>query len=548
MPEDKLLPRNRTARLAQLRAAGNTVIAELEAGVGNCFPGLEVDLRNLDRRFFPFLEVDFVRPRIEVVAVLLDRAERDLPEGPLLDGLRQLAAAAGPWRAIRIAGTFTGFGTRTFDLGALGLGPNAPPDAWTAVRLLRPGTEVELTLARRGGAAVTVAAPRTSYLSDDGAFAPMFEPGELTQSLCSPWTHDFRDCGCFYWASNHPALVLPGVPPGVRPDDPDWGVRASWMRSQRPASVPPPPSPDHRGEMAYFEINERWQDLDVVLDGREQRGPYQPKAVAGTPLSAEKLVPTLRYAAGVEIGVMLEYLSAAFSVNAVAGVAGSELRQDARAARQQLLLVAFGEMRHLREINALLADMHRSSGADPFEPALGIATVLPPSGEMPGRDLRFRRLTPEALADFVRIEAPSLTVDGLYSSILATFERDGPEAHADAIRSVMAEGADHYATFLAVQEWLGRHPPGSYLLPLGPAPPDHPALRAVQERYERVLGLLHESYRAGIPAGAATIAVSRQVMLGPDGLEGACEALARQGFLPVFAVPADPRFAAVPPP
>ena len=58
MPADKLLPRNRTARLAQAveaRAAGNPVVTELEAGVGNCFPGLEMDLRNLERRFFPHL-------------------------------------------------------------------------------------------------------------------------------------------------------------------------------------------------------------------------------------------------------------------------------------------------------------------------------------------------------------------------------------------------------------------------------------------------------------------------------------------------------------
>jgi hypothetical protein len=37
-------------------------------------------------------------------------------------------------------------------------------------------------------------------------------------------------------------------------------------------------------------------------------------------------------------------------------------------------------------------------------------------------------------------------------------------------------------------------------------------------------------------------------MLGPAGLEGACETLAQRGFLATFAVPADPRFAAVPPP
>ena len=33
------------------------------------------------------------------------------------------------------------------------------------------------------------------------------KPGELTQSLCSPWQHDYRDCVCFYWASSRPDFV-----------------------------------------------------------------------------------------------------------------------------------------------------------------------------------------------------------------------------------------------------------------------------------------------------------------------------------------------------
>src|ERR1700746_970975 len=61
----KLLPRN----IAALRRGGDPASAthiiagipvstRLESGIGNFFPGLECDLRNLERRFFPFLEVD----------------------------------------------------------------------------------------------------------------------------------------------------------------------------------------------------------------------------------------------------------------------------------------------------------------------------------------------------------------------------------------------------------------------------------------------------------------------------------------------------------
>jgi hypothetical protein len=343
--------------------------------------------------------------------------------------------------------------------------------------------------------------------------------------------------------------VLPALPAGVPADDPDWGVRTLWLRSDREDAPPPAPDAAHSGERAHHEINARWQDLDVVLDGREQRVPYAPAVAMGMPLDPSRLEPALRYAAGVELAVMLEYLAAAFSVNREAGAPGSTLRNDARAARAELLRVAIGEMRHLREVNDLLFDLHLASGAaDPFVPALGVATLIPEPPRQPARPVRYRPLTQEALTDFIEVEAPSQSVDGLYLGILATYERDSQEAHAALVRSIMADGADHFATFTAIQEWLGRHPGTPYLRDLALPPASEPALQDLQQRYETVLGLLYRGYAAGLPAGAADIALARQAMLGPAGVEGACEALAQRGFLATFAVPADPRFAPVPPP
>ncbi len=558
MAGEKLNPRNRTARLTQARAAGNPVTTELESGVGNCFPGLEVDLRNLDRRFFPYLAFDFLGDQvIELVGTSLARAQAEQPPGPLVDGIRRLATEQGTWRVTRVTGDFAGFGSRTFQTNELGESDGVPPDGWTVVRLLRPATQVTLELRRTGGAPVAVTATRASYLTDDGAFAEMFEPGELTQSLCSPWTHDFRDCGCFYWASNHPDLTLPALPAGVANNDPDWGMRTLWLRSDRAGNDPPDPAPPAGtgafrrpgAEMDYFEINQRWQDLDVVLDGRELRVPYDPDAIAGVPLAPAQLLPTLRYAAGVEVAVMLEYLAALYSLDVNAGAQGTVLRDDVRAARQQLLLVAISEMRHLRWVNSVLFELHRrSGGAAPFTPALGVATILRGSAGFADRPVRFRRLTPDVMAEFVRVEAPSLTVDGLYSSLLATFERDDDDDLAASIRSVMADGAEHYASFLAIQEWLDRHDPVQYLRPLQPAPAGDQGLRTLQQRYEQVLDNLFQGYRLGVPSGTSRINTARQTMLGSQGVDGACEALAQRGLQPAFAVPADPRFAAVPPP
>jgi len=550
MPADKLQPRNRTARLAQsrARAAGNPVTTELESGVGNCFPGLEMDLRNLDRRFFPYLAVDFVGRTIVVAEVDVDRAVPDGAPAALVGALRRIAGdTPQAWQLTNLDGDFAGFGQQSYPVTSLGTTPGRPPDAWTAVRLLRPGAPVLITAQRQGAQPITLTAPRASYLTDDGAFAEMFAPGELTQSLCSPWTHDFRDCGCFYWASNHPDIVAPALPAGVDADDPDWTTPTLWQRATRTGGPPPAPDPQHSGEMAHIEINSRWQELDVVLDGREQRDPYEPGSVAGTPLAPELLEPTLRYAAGVELAVMLEYLAAAFSLRNPPGAPTSEVHRDARAAQAELLRVATSEMRHLRHVNDLLFDLHQGPG--PFQPALGVATEVPGTAGAPGRPIVFAPLTPPVLAEFVRVEAPSLTVDALYSSILATYQRDGQEMHAATVLAVMAEGADHYDTFRTVQEWLGRHAGTPYLLDLRTPPADDPALGPLQQRYEDVLNRLHRGYQLRGTAGAADIAAARLAMLGPTGVQGACEQLARDGVLPVFTVPTDAaRFAPVPPP
>ena len=51
-------------------------------------------------------------------------------------------------------------------------------------------------------------AQRATYLSQEGVIDPdVYRPGELTRTLCTPWTYDFRDCRCFYWASNKPDVI-----------------------------------------------------------------------------------------------------------------------------------------------------------------------------------------------------------------------------------------------------------------------------------------------------------------------------------------------------
>ena len=375
----------------------------------------------------------------------------------------------------------------------------------------------------------------------------MFLPGELTQSLCSPWTHDFRDCGCFYWASNHPDIALPPLPTPT-PDTPAVNASVPWQRADRTlTNFPPPPATPTGGapEMVYYEINTSWQSLNFVAEGRELTGPYEPGKFKGEKFATrDELVTNLRYAAGVELAVIHEYLAAAYSLK-VTGLSGN-LADNVTAARAELIRVAASEMRHLRAVNNVLLSLAKADNVPPanFTPALRVAARIP--GSQPGtfRDVLARPATPQAIQDFIDLERPSVSVDGLYARILATLEDEPSDEMSQTIRSIMAEGENHFVTFEFIQEWLGQHSPSQYLLApnLAPPPAGNALHATLQQRYRALLERLFDGYKLGIPAGAVNINAARQAMLGNAGIEGAAVAVAAAGFLVVFDRVNDPRF------
>jgi hypothetical protein len=569
LPPVKLVARNvaaaRRGRAPQRVAdivivAGNPMSTRLESGIGNCFPGLECDLRNLERRFFPFLEVDIDDNSIVVVGVdapaaAADAKSRSLPadHAKLYQTIARDLAAGRSWSVRQLKGTFGPLGERTLDISALtapSVGDNrSPPDAWTAIRMLTEGTEVVLTLRGQGNAVMELAGNRARYLDDNGALADMFLPGEMTQSLCSPWTHDFRDCGCFYWASNHPDIALPPLPLSASPDDPKWNLAVMWERQDRTIAAPPRPATvadPTPFELRHQEINGAWQSLNIVVGRREIVTPLSARQPIGDPLASRaELERYLRYAAGVELAVTQEYLAAAYSLKSPDGLP-SPLNDDIRASHAELMRIAIGEMKHLRAVNDVLRGL-----ADPgaFRPALQVASRVP--GQKPGET---RAVVPSAaskaaIMNFIDIERPSVSVDGVYARILATLVRDGPHDLEQSIRTIMAEGGDHFETFLAIQQWLDRHPQESdYLRSATATPPpssdsDH---RRLQGSYFNLLDELYRGYLLGGVAGATFINKARTEMLSL--LDPTAKAIAAKGYLVVFDALADPRFAPIDPP
>ncbi len=524
------------------------------SGVGNCFPGLECDLRNLERRFFPFLETDITDNEIRIVRADPAAAQASGLSAEIVRQYRRIATNVGAgrrWNVRRLTGTFGPLGRlelpiESLEAPSMGRG-RRPPDAWTAVRMLTEGTEIVLDLRGPGNASMQITGNRMRYLDDNGALADVFLPGELTQTLCSPWTHDFRDCGCFYWASNHPDIAQPPLP-AVPQNDPRWNADVIWERRDRTADVLPPPATADDptpSEMAHREINGAWQSLNFVVARRETIGPVTGRQLAGEPLSsAAELERFLVYAAGVELAVTQEYLTAAYSLRPSDGIADATLRDDIRTSHAELMRIAIGEMRHLRAVNDVLRSL---TGPDRYRPALRVASAVP--GTVPGskRPVQARPARLSVIDDFIDIERPSVSVDSVYARILATIERLGTHEQEQQIRTIMAEGEDHFQTFSFIREWLGRHQDESQFLRAAQAPPGGDAgHRDLQTAYLTLLETLHRGYTLGVPAGGPDINAARGQMLGS--LNSAAEAISTRGFLVVFDLISDARFAPVDPP
>src|SRR5258708_1564936 len=363
----KLFPRNLTARAA-VQVVGNPMSTRLESGVGNCFPGLEFDHRNLDRRFFPGLVFEFTEAGALLLSVDLNdpALDRRSALGKTLAGQTGQDFAKGNWFIDEISQ-----GGKTITMSQDGQ-PLDTTTSWRVVRCLEPGpVKIRLSLRLKNDServaqeTVDLEGERRSYVDpESGVISSAYTAGELTQSLCSPWMHDFRDCACFYWASNHPDIVLaedlPGEPtlPSGAPDNP---VRAltpiDWLRRERSSTTAAKDNDDANrpGQMDHYEINQRWQDLAIVLQGREISSIFHSAGLEtanplGTP---DDLAAKLMDLATLEHAAALEYLYARYSLKHPDDVSEKTLKDDLTFVRHEILVIAVSEIRHLRLANQL---------------------------------------------------------------------------------------------------------------------------------------------------------------------------------------------------
>jgi hypothetical protein len=218
--------------MAQLhhQAKGNPYSTLPSSAISNCFPGLEFDFKNFWRRSLVgivFQEFD------NLVVAVEDPRYADLKEHRLLmvEGQPIVVTVRGP--------VMPGGESRDLPLG------NPEPIAieWSnALAFIRShhGQTVKCHFtAKRTNDPVNVPKDVTKMKVVEMQVRPIFEkdslavsqgylePGELTQGLCSPWQHDYRECACYYWPASRPDYVnLTQGPDGVSRGD-------NWLSLER---------------------------------------------------------------------------------------------------------------------------------------------------------------------------------------------------------------------------------------------------------------------------------------------------------------------------
>ncbi len=194
-------PKNLTAQFLYA-AAGNPPSTLPASAIANCFPGLEFDFRNLWRRVF----VGIVLHEADNLVVATDPGAP--PEVQALRGKR-LVSVNGLAVVAPVSGPRTAGGANDVLFPAANLEwTNSLADVAT-----RPGAKVPCAFQdsdQNGlptGPVTTVQLEIRALLDGPVIARDAVLPGELTQSLCSPWQNDYRECGCYYWAASRPDFV-----------------------------------------------------------------------------------------------------------------------------------------------------------------------------------------------------------------------------------------------------------------------------------------------------------------------------------------------------
>lgn len=600
LKSQKIMPLNQTAH-ADTVVRGNPVTSRPDATVENTFPGLEFDHRNLEKQFLEGLLIELHSSSDTGSGAWLrdyDRT-RGLPiaEQDYLDGLRVLAVggvipaldAPGDgvptlqW-TVRPAPNLRNPGgsaiwqiIREFEPGVavVVLGPDITPipmaQQGAIIEALNAGQSTSIPVP--GQAAISVIfGTRSAYVVDGVIDPSMYEPGDLTRSLCSPWQYDFTDCGCWYWASNKPDMVAVD-PEGpqiynfqrlrsgeVAPEPPTHSpvVQQSLWRSGHPATTSEPPAERVPRQMNHAELINGWEVLPVVINDYEtdRFEARDPETLPDSELFPDRatIIDRLVYLAGIEHALMVEYLYAYYSIDAPPTPPSNDDSAALRLyeAASTILGVAIDEMRHFRWVNEILVIL----GETPVVARAEQTEDKDGNGRFLEHSFALTAATLDQIDWFIDVERnsqavdPDLasdTVDGMYTRLYLSIEKsdeiasDDKERSLHLIKLIIDEGYDHFHRFQRVRSLLPPAPDQSYLRTASdpePLPEIHPGkaleLR-VDRSYEVILNLLIVVFGRGDQEHGRLLEATRIAMV--DSMDVEIRALIAAGGAPLFTPP-----------
>jgi hypothetical protein len=264
----KIDPRNRTAQLLY-RAVGNPSNTLPSAAISNCFPGLEFDFKAFWRRAFVGI---VLQEWDNYVVDIEDHRYDDLKHHRLLkvDGKDIMTVVSGPYipggDATTLISPQNPYGTLAMEWSnALTFVMRRQGHAVRCHFTMEPSDKMpDMPKASTDLLEVNLVVRK---MFDGESVAPaedLLHPGELTQGLCSPWQHDYRECACYYWPASRPDYV------NVEPTADGLSRGDMWLaKDPRPGEYILDDRLDER-LVTYDELFENWEKyLRFQVKGRD---------------------------------------------------------------------------------------------------------------------------------------------------------------------------------------------------------------------------------------------------------------------------------------
>jgi hypothetical protein len=269
---DRIEAMNITAQL-QYEAPGNPPTAHPDSATSASHPGLEMDFRNVWRRILTGIE-------LHESSNLVTAVEPDADP--------QLRLLASGWRLLSIMSD---------EVTVPVVGPKHPGgDVVSLVDFLgdsqlplESSNALAQVLHQYAGKAVLCKFQSLVKADDIRQFSlvmrPFFEqaviarellkPGELSQSLCSPWQTDYRECACFYWPATRPDYI------NVEPGPGGASIGHNWMQKGRTPTTPKTYILDDWFDPTMVSFQDLYRDwetsLEFVIGGEGETHSAKPK-------------------------------------------------------------------------------------------------------------------------------------------------------------------------------------------------------------------------------------------------------------------------------